>query len=200
MRMEHVKELLKMPSEELKANVQVCLEHSCAIFLGNYEGLGHREESYIRDVMNSEGEENHSDLQFKETLEVFQTKMNSLQSIWHSVGPVKLSMASNQSLSTLLLGIIQAFELSEVPSVIPAVLEALVTGQWRNFILSSAGLASPSGIKMKVIDEIVTYLLKEDFWEWCKREFPSERGESLNLYLNQRMKPLEKLLGEAPET
>ena len=71
--MEHVKELLKMPSEELRANVQVCLEHSCAIFLGNYEGLGHREGLYLKDMMNIEkGEPNQSDIEFKAILEVFQ--------------------------------------------------------------------------------------------------------------------------------
>lgn len=198
--MNHIKELINIPSDQLRANVQVCLEHSCAIFLGNYEGLGYREELYIKDLINSEGEPNQSDLRFKEILEVFQMKMNSLQAIWHSVGPVKISTNSNNPIAALLLGIIQAFELSEVPSSIPAILEALVTGQWRNFVLSSAGLASPSGMKMKVINEIVTYLLKEDFWEWCKRHIAGEGCPSLNLYINQRMKPLEKLLGEAPET
>ena len=198
--MDHIKELINIPSDQLRANVQVCLEHSCAIFLGNYEGLGHREELYIRDVMNSEGDENQSDLQFKEILEVFRAKMNSLHAIWHSVGPVKKT-TSNNTIAALLLGIIQAFEMSEVPSIIPPVLEALVTGQWRNFVLSSAGLASPSGMKMKVINEIITYLLKEDFWEWCKRNFcEANECPSLNLYINQRVKPLEKLLGEAPET
>jgi hypothetical protein len=198
--MDHIKELIKIPSDELRANVQVCLEHSCAIFLGDYEGFSKRDEEYLKDVMNMEGEPNHSDLQFKEILEVFQTKMNSLQTIWHSIGPVKMSTSSN-TIAALLLGIIQAFELSEVPPIIPAILEALVTGQSKNFVLSAAGLASPSGMKIEVIHEIVDYLLKEDFWEWCKRHVcEANECPSFNLYANQRVKPLEKLLGESPET
>lgn len=201
--MEYIKELIKnTQSDELTANVQVCLEHSCAIFLGNY-GLCKKDEEYVKGLMNMEkGEPNDSDLQFKEILEVFQTKMNSLQSIWHSVGPVKMSTTPNNTIATLLLGIIQAFEMSEVPPIIPATMESLVTGQWRNFILNSAGLMSPSGMKIEVIGEIVKYLLKrEDFWEWCKRHIcEGKESPSFNLYVNQAVKPLEKLLGESPET
>ena len=201
--MEHVKELLNMPPEELRANVQVCLEHSCAIFLGNYEGLGHREGLYLKDMMNIEkGEPNQSDIEFKAILEVFQAKMNAMQSIWHSIGPVKRDSTDFAAIATLLPGIVQAFEMSEVPPIIPAILESLVTGQWKNFVLSAAGLMSPSGIKLDVIREIITYLLDgEDFWEWCKRVVcEGNECPSFNLYINQRMKPLEKLLGEAPET
>ncbi len=201
--MNNIKELLKMPSDELRANVQVCLEHSCAIFLGNY-GLCKRDEEYIKGLMNLEKDEpNESDLEFKEALDVFRSKMKSMQSIWHSIGPVKMgsSTVPSASLSYVLLGIIQAFEMSEVPPIIPAVLEALVTGQWRNFVLSAAGLMSPSGMKIEVIHEIVDYLLKEDFWEWCKRHIcEANECPSFNLYVNQRVKPLEKLFGEAPET
>jgi len=199
--MDHIKELIKIPSDELRANVQVCLEHSCAIFLGNY-GLCKRDEEYVKDVMNMEkGEPNKSDLEFKTALDIFKTKMNAMQSIWHSIGPVKMGVSSSQqSLSSVLLGIIQAFEMSEVPPIIPAVLEALVTGQWKNFVLSAAGLMSPSGMKIEVIHEIVTYLIGEDFWEWCKRHIVDEGCESFNLYTNQTMEPLEELLGEAPET
>ena len=83
----------------------------------------------------------------------------------------------------------------------PPLMEALVTGQWRNFVLIAAGLTSPSGMKIEVISEIVAYLLKEDFWEWCKRHVcEANECPSFNLYANQRVKPLEKLLGEAPET
>jgi hypothetical protein len=199
--MNHNKELIKnTPPEELKENVQVCLEHSCAIFLGNYE-LCKRDEEYIKGLMNIEkGDPNKSDLEFKEALEVFQRRMNSMNYLWNTIGPVKPHEVYNP-LSALLLGIIQAFEMSEVPSIIPSVMEALVTGQWRIFILNSAGLASPSGMKIEVIRVIVDYLLKEDFWEWCKRHV-CEANECplFNLYTNQRMKPLEKLLGEAPET
>jgi hypothetical protein len=198
-----VKELLKMPSDELRANVQVCLEHSCAIFLGNY-GLCKKEEEYIKSLMNLEKDEpNESDLEFKAALDVFQTKINSLQSIWHSIGPVKMGTSSvpSASLSSVLLGIIQAFEMSEVPPIIPAALEALVTGQWKNFVLSAAGLMSPSGMKIEVIREIITYLIDEDFWEWCKRNIcEGKESPSFNLYVNQTVKPLEKLLREAPET
>lgn len=195
-----VKELIKIPSDELRANVQVCLEHSCAIFLGNYEGFSKRDEEYIKGVMNSEGEPNESDLEFKAALDVFQAKMKSMYSIWHSIGPVKMG-SSHKSLSYVLLGIIQAFEMSEVPPIIPAIMEALVTGQWKNFVLSSAGLMSPSGMKIEVIREIVNYLINEDFWEWCKRHIcEANECPSFNLYVNQTMEPLEKLLGEAPET
>ena len=198
--MDHVKELIKIPSDELRANVQVCLEHSCAIFLGNY-GLSEKEEAYLKGCMNLEkGELSDTDLKFKEILEVFQTKMNAMQSLWHIIGPVKRS-ATIQPIQSLLLGIIQAFELSEVPPIIPAVMEALVTGQWKNFVLNAVGLMSPSGMKIEVIGEIVAYLLKEDFWEWCKKHIcEANECPSFNLYVNQRVKPLEKLLGEAPET
>lgn len=201
--MEHVKELLKMPSEELRANVQVCLEHSCAIFLGDYRGLEDRE-IYIRDAINLQGEPLESDLQFKACLEVFYKRMNAMQSLWHSIGPVKTTKKVLY-LQSLLLGVIQAFELSEVPSIMPPIMEALVTGQWKNFVLSAVGLMSPSGMKIEVLGEIVMYLIgcveDEDFLIWCKKEIVCDDVcESFNLYLNQRMKPLEKLLGEAPET
>ena len=198
--MNHVKELLKMPSDELKANVQVCLEHSCAIFLGNCS-LGYREEAYFKDRLSLEkGEPTESDLEFQDVLEVFRAKMKSLESIWQSVGPVKMG-SSDKSLSALLLGIIQVFEMSTVPLNIHHILEPLVTGQWRIFVLNAVGLMSPSGMKIEVIREIVNYLLKEDFWEWCKRHVcVANECPSFNLYVNQRVKPLEKLLGEAPET
>ena len=201
--MEHVKELLKMPSEELRANVQVCLEHSCAIFLGDYRGLEDRE-IYIRDAINLQGEPLESDLQFKACLEVFYKRMNAMQSLWHSIGPVKTTKKVLY-LQSLLLGVIQAFELSEVPSIMPPIMEALVTGQWKNFVLSAVGLMSPSGMKIEVLGEIVMYLIgcveDEEFLIWCKKEIVCDDVcESFNLYLNQRMKPLEKLLGEAPET
>lgn len=192
-----------MPSEELRANVQVCLEHSCAIFLGDYRGLEDRE-IYIRDAINLQGEPLESDLQFKACLEVFYKRMNAMQSLWHSIGPVKTTKKVLY-LQSLLLGVIQAFELSEVPSIMPPIMEALVTGQWKNFVLSAVGLMSPSGMKIEVLGEIVMYLIgcveDEEFLIWCKKEIVCDDVcESFNLYLNQRMKPLEKLLGEAPET
>ena len=91
--------------------------------------------------------------------------------------------------------------MSKVPLNIHHILEPLVTGQWRIFVLNAVGLMSPSGMKIEVIREIVNYLLKEDFWEWCKSHVcVANECPSFNLYANQRVKPLEKLLGEAPET
>lgn len=202
--MDHVKELLKLPSEELRANVQVCLEHSCAIFLGDYRGLEDKE-VYIKNLMNLEaGDPDEGDLQFKACLEVFYKRMNAMQSLWHRLGPVKTTKKALY-LQSLLLGVIQAFELSEVPSMMPPIMEALVTGQWKNFVLSAVGLMSPSGMKMEVLGEIVMYLIgcieDEEFLVWCKREVVCDDVcESFNLYANQTMEPLEKLLGEAPET
>jgi len=199
--MENIKELLNIPSEELRANVQVCLEHSCAIFLGNYEGFSKKDEEYIKSRINLEkGELNESDLEFTTAIAIFQTKMTSIQSLWNTIGPVK-GPEMHESIANLLLGIIQAFEMGEVPQIILPIMEALVTGQWKNFILSAVELTSPSGIKIEVISSIVNYLLKEDFWEWCKRHVcEANECPSFNLYANQRVKPLEKLLGEAPET
>jgi hypothetical protein len=196
-----VKELIHTISpDELRANVQVCLEHSCAIFLGNYQGLSKKEEEYVKECLHLEGEPNQSDLEFKSILEVFQTKMNATQSLWHRIGLVQNHKAL-QPLPSLLLGILQAFELSEVPQSIPPIMEALVTGQWKNFVLTAVGLMSPSGIKLEVIGQIIMYLIKEDFLGWCKRYIVCDsNAESFNLYANQTMEPLEKLLGEAPET
>lgn len=202
--MNTVKQLiLTMPSDELRANVQVCLEHSCTIFLGNYQGLDFKEEAYVKEALTLEkGEPSKDDLEFKEILEVFQRKMAATQSLWHSMkNPVKTINKHLTPLQYVILGIIQAFELSEVPSTIPLLLEALTTGQWKNFVLISAELISPSGIKMEVLGEIIIYLIQgEDLLDWCKREITSDSCESFNLYANQAVKPFEKLFGETPET
>jgi hypothetical protein len=204
--MDHIKKLIhEMPSEELRANVQVCLEHSCAIFLEDYRGLGDKE-MYIKERMNLEREiyTDDTDLEFKNSLNFFYETMNAAQFLWHKIGPVK-NINRYLSLKSLLLGVIQAFELSHVPSTIPPIMEALATGQWKNFVLSAVGLMSPSGMKMEVLGEIIMYLIcriqDEDFLTWCKREIVCEDiCPSFNLYANQSMEPLEKLLGEAPET
>lgn len=199
--MDRVKEILQMPSDELKANVQVCLEHTCSIFLGDYTGLDLKEETYVKERLRyEEGEPEESDLEFKAIYDVFQSKMNSTQVIWHSLGPMK-SHLSHTNLRSVILGLIQAFELSEIPPVIPALLEALITGRWKNFVLIAVGLMSPSGMKLDVLGQMIIYLIKEDFLGWCKREIcEAKESPSFNLYANQAMEPLEKLLGEAPET
>jgi hypothetical protein len=192
-----IKELLKISPDELRRNVQVCLEHSCAIFLGDYRGLSPKEEDYIKEFMNLDGEPDDSDLEYKAALHMFLTKMKETQTLWHKIGPVnKVKM---RPLHSLLLGIVEAFELSEI-SIPP--MEALITGQWKNFVLSAVRLMSPSGMKMEVLGEIIMYLIDdENLLEWCKREIIcDDRCESFNLYTNQTVQPLEKLLGEAPET
>jgi hypothetical protein len=198
--MNHIKDLLQIPDEELRANVQVCLEHSCAIFLGEYKNLSQREEDYIKEAFR-EGGEPETDIQFKEIYDVFQSKMKATQSLWHNLGPVKTT-TQIQPLRSLILGLIQVFEMSDIPSSIPPLLEALVTGQWKNFILTAVGLMSPSGMKLEVLGHIIIYLIQdEDFLGWCKREIcEAKSSPSFYLYANQTMEPLEKLLGETPET
>jgi hypothetical protein len=198
--MNHIKELLQIPDEELRANVQVCLEHSCAIFLGEYKGLSQREEDYIKEALRGErGEE--TDLHFKQIYDVFQSKMNATHTLWHSLGPVKVG-EQLQPLRSLILGLIQVFEMSEVPPSISLLLEALITGQWKNFFLIAVGLMSPSGMNLEVLGHIITFLIQdENFFGWCKRNIcEAKESPSFNLYVNQAVEPFEKFLGEAPET
>jgi hypothetical protein len=172
--MNYVKELIHtMPSDELRANVKVCLDHSCAIFSGNYQGFSASEETYIKGIISREPcEPTEDDLEFKAIFQVFQKTMNATHSLWHNIkSPIRILKSKLTPLTSVILGTIQAIELSEVPSILPPLFEALVTGQWKTFILSAVGLMSPSGMKMEVIGDIVMYLVgDEDFLEWCKRE------------------------------
>ena len=199
--MNRIKELLQIPDEELRANVQVCLEHSCAIFLGEYKGLSQREEDYVKEALRGERDDPETELHYTQIYDMFQSKMKATHTLWHSLGPVK-GGEQIQPLRSLILGLIQVFEMSEVPPAISPLLEALVTGQWKNFFLIAVGLMSPSGMKLEVIGQIIKYLIQdEDFFGWCKRHICEAReSPSFNLYANQAVEPLEKLFGEAPET
>lgn len=197
--MDAVKKLIaELPPDELRANVRTCVEHTCAAFLGCYDGLSEKQSDYVKEKFSVKESDdmNVNDLEYEQMFNIFNERVATTDKFWKSFNhPLQLvgkddslvsppvARGSEKPTCSVLLGAIQAIELSPVPLPLPHLCEALVRGEWKAFLMIFVDLITPSLTTLEVLGIFVMYsiypfsevsLLR--ILEWCKRELSPGEG------------------------
>jgi hypothetical protein len=184
--MDAVKKLIaELPPDELRANVRTCVEHTCAAFLGFYDGLSEKQEDYVKWQISIQESDDMSanDSEYEQMFEVFSNKIANTEKFWKSFNhPLRL-VGKDDSLVSVLLGTIQAIELSPVPTALPHLFETLVQGEWKAFLMIFIDLITPSRTILEVLGIFVMYSMYPSselsllrILEWCKKELSPGDG------------------------
>jgi hypothetical protein len=199
--MDAVKKLIaELPPDELRANVRTCVEHTCAAFLGcnpegrlarggTYNALSEKQAEYVKWQINIQESDDMgaNDSEYEQMFEVFSNKIASTDKFWksfnHPIHLRKADLPKEDHIISVLLGTIQAIELSPVPTALPHLFEALVRGEWKAFLMIFVDLITPSRTILEVLGIFVMYSMYPSselsllrILEWCKKELSPDDG------------------------